>query len=277
MSWKCAFEGPHWIVCLHCQCHLRAMIGLHIWVNMFFTRLTAFYRALQRMWISPVGYDLIINISSVIDTAHIVYGAGSSKRSSVFLSICLFHWSTAACSGFAAQCSASRRLTRRAGTHPQCCRSRALSSRCGQRHVDSWHIRLNTDLLKNNTTRFFLRHSVGSVRWQFFLLCVPYHLTSVFWCLFLPSVLWRCWLGGRKGIRLVKKLSGGVLAWLSVWNEVQTCIWPIWCHYHSLSLASVKSKLVLPLWYWLTRVVPDKGPLNGWVCVVFVVLFIEFF
>jgi len=23
-----------------------------------------------------------------------------------------------------------------------------------------------------------------------------------------------------------KKLSGGVLAWLSVWSEVQTCIWP---------------------------------------------------
>jgi len=36
----------------------------------------------------------------------------------------------------------------------------------------------------------------------------------------LPSVLWRCWLGGRKGIRPVKKLSGGVLAWLSVWSEV---------------------------------------------------------
>jgi len=30
-----------------------------------------------------------------------------------------------------------------------------------------------------------------------------------------PSVLWRCWLGGRKGIRPVKNLSGGVLAWLS--------------------------------------------------------------
>jgi len=25
-------------------------------------------------------------------------------------------------------------------------------------------------------------------------------------------------LGGRKGIRPVKKLSGGVLAWLSVWS-----------------------------------------------------------
>ena len=71
-----------------------------------------------------------------------------------------------------------------------------------------------------------------------------------------PSVLWRCWLGGRKGIRPVKKLNGGVLAWLSVWTEVQTCIIrPSWCHYHSLSLASVKSRLVLPFWYWLTRVV----------------------
>ena len=34
-----------------------------------------------------------------------------------------------------------------------------------------------------------------------------------------PSVLRRCWLGGRKGIRPVKKLSGGVLAWLSVWRR----------------------------------------------------------
>ena len=64
-----------------------------------------------------------------------------------------------------------------------------------------------------------------------------------------------------------KKLSGGVLAWLSVWSEVQTCIWPSWCHCHSLSLASVKSRLVLPFWYWLTRVVLDNGLLNGCVCV----------
>ena len=28
-----------------------------------------------------------------------------------------------------------------------------------------------------------------------------------------------------------------------------------------------KSRLVLPFWYHLTRVVPEKGPLNGWVCV----------
>ena len=82
-------------------------------------------------------------------------------------------------------------------------------------------------------------------------------------CFEMPSVLWRCWLGGRKGTRHVKNLSGGVLAWLSVWSEVQTCIWPSWCHCHSLSLASVKSSLVLPFWYRLTWVVPDRGPLNG--------------
>jgi len=82
-----------------------------------------------------------------------------------------------------------------------------------------------------------------------------------------PSVLWHCWLGGRKGIWSVKKLSGGVLPSLSVWSDMQTCIWPSWCHCHSLSLASVKSRLVLPFWYRFTWVVPEKGPLNVCVCV----------
>ena len=92
--------------------------------------------------------------------------------------------------------------------------------------------------------------------WEKFGLCC---------CWSRPSVLWSCWLGGRKGIWPVK-LSCGVLAWLSVWSEVQTCIWPSWCHCHSLSLASAKPRLVLPFWYRLTRVVPDKGLLNGCVC-----------
>ena len=52
------------------------------------------------------------------------------------------------------------------------------------------------------------------------------------------------------------KLSGGVLAWLSVWSKVQTCIWSSRFHCHSLSLASVKSRLVLPFWCRLTWVVP---------------------
>ena len=66
-------------------------------------------------------------------------------------------------------------------------------------------------------------------------------------------------VGRQEGHPACKKQSGEVLAWLSVWSEVQTCIWPSWCHCHSLSRASVKSRLVLPFWYRLTWVVPEKG------------------
>jgi len=72
-------------------------------------------------------------------------------------------------------------------------------------------------------------------------------------------------VGRQEGHPACKKTE--VLAWLSVWSEVQTCIWPCWCHCHSLSLASVKSRLVLPFWYRPTRIVLEKGPLNGCVCV----------
>jgi len=74
-------------------------------------------------------------------------------------------------------------------------------------------------------------------------------------------------VGWQEGHPACKKLSG-VLAWLSDWSEVQTCIWPSGCQCHSLSLASVKSsRSVFPFWYRLTRVVPDKGTLNRCVCV----------
>jgi len=33
-------------------------------------------------------------------------------------------------------------------------------------------------------------------------------------------------VGQQEGHPTCKKLSGGVLAWLSAWSEVQTCIWP---------------------------------------------------
>ena len=69
------------------------------------------------------------------------------------------------------------------------------------------------------------------------------HIIQTFY--YLPSVLWRCWLGDRKGIRPVKKLGGGVLPWLSVWDEVQICISPNRCHCQSLSLAPVN-----PDWFY---------------------------
>jgi len=33
-------------------------------------------------------------------------------------------------------------------------------------------------------------------------------------------------VGRQEGHPACKKLSGGVLAWLFVWSDVQTCIWP---------------------------------------------------
>ena len=72
-------------------------------------------------------------------------------------------------------------------------------------------------------------------------------------------------LVGRQEGRPACKKTEWWGAGMVVWSEVQTCIWPSWCHCHSLSLASVKSRLVLPFCYRLTRVVPLKGPLN--VCV----------
>ena len=50
----------------------------------------------------------------------------------------------------------------------------------------------------------------------------------------MPSALWRCWAVG---------------CWRGyVWSEVQSCMQPSWCHCHSLSLASVKSRLILPFY-----------------------------
>ena len=107
--------------------------------------------------------------------------------------------------------------------------------------------------------------------WHMYVVCQPLILCYFIFILFVQAFSALMQLVGRQEEHpTCKKLSGGVLVWLSVWSEVQTCIWPSWCHCHSLSLASVKSRLVLPFWCRLTPVVPDKGPLNGCVCVFLV-------
>ena len=66
----------------------------------------------------------------------------------------------------------------------------------------------------------------------------------------------------QEGHLTCKKLSGGVLAWLSVWSELQACICPSWCHCHSLSLASD--------WFYLSGAGYPGGPGKRavkWVCV----------
>jgi len=52
-------------------------------------------------------------------------------------------------------------------------------------------------------------------------------------------------VGWQEGHPACKKLSGGVLTWLSVWSVVQICILPSWCHCHSLFLAPVN-----PDWFY---------------------------
>ena len=74
-------------------------------------------------------------------------------------------------------------------------------------------------------------------------------------------------VGRQEGHPASTKLSGGVLVWLCACIEVQSCIWPSWCHCLSLSLASIKSIVVLLFWYRLTRIVADKSLLNMCVCV----------
>jgi len=53
---------------------------------------------------------------------------------------------------------------------------------------------------------------------------------------------------------------------LSVWSEMQICIWPSWCHCHSLSVAPVNpycfTRMVLLFWFWLTQVFLEKRQLN---------------
>ena len=53
-----------------------------------------------------------------------------------------------------------------------------------------------------------------------------------------------CWCGCLSGARC---------------REYADLHMPNWCHWHSLCLASVKSRSVLPFWCQLTWVVPEKG------------------
>jgi len=64
-------------------------------------------------------------------------------------------------------------------------------------------------------------------------------------------------VGRQEGHPACKKLNGGVLAWLPVWSEVQTTGPADATATYCLLL---RSRLVLPFRYRLTRVVLDTGP-----------------
>ena len=76
-----------------------------------------------------------------------------------------------------------------------------------------------------------------------------------------------CLLGGNKGIRPVKTKWWGAgmvicLEWGADLHTAQLMPLPLTASCFS------KIQMVLPFWYRLTRVVLDKGPLNGYVYVL---------
>jgi len=76
-------------------------------------------------------------------------------------------------------------------------------------------------------------------------------------------------VGQQEGHPACKKLSSGVLVWLSVWSEVQTCIWPS-SQLMPLPLTVLSfSKIQIGFTFLVPAHLgsPGKGPLNGCVCV----------
>ena len=82
-----------------------------------------------------------------------------------------------------------------------------------------------------------------------------------------PSVLWRCWLSGRKGIRPVKNWVVGCWRGCLSGARCRLAYGPADAIATHCLLLHKNPDWFLPFWYRLTRVVPEKGPLNGCVCI----------
>jgi len=76
------------------------------------------------------------------------------------------------------------------------------------------------------------------------------------------EVLWRYWLAGRKGTWPVKNWVMGADMVICLGRGADVHIAQLMLLPLTISCSS-KSRLVLHFWYQLTRVVSDKGPLNG--------------
>ena len=98
------------------------------------------------------------------------------------------------------------------------------------------------------------KNLAAAILWYFLVFLLPYCLDAVGWA-----------EGGHPVCKKTEWWGAGMVTCLKRGADLHM---PSWCYCQSLSLASVKSRLVLPFGYWLTWVVPDKGPLNVSVCVL---------
>jgi len=60
-------------------------------------------------------------------------------------------------------------------------------------------------------------------------------------------------VGRQEGHPVCTNLGGEVLAWLSVWSKVQTCIWPSWCHCRSLCVCCGSHRVINQLQMCVSR------------------------
>ena len=88
---------------------------------------------------------------------------------------------------------------------------------CGKMNSPDLAVSIHTALQSSNSNYQPASHAPSAKMWHI--------ATDVVWFVYAFSALMLL-VGRQEGHPACKKLSGGVLAWLSVWSEVQTCICP---------------------------------------------------
>ena len=113
-----------------------------------------------------------------------------------------------------------------------------------------------------------------------FIVCmaVVWFWSDIF-SLFVPPVLWHYWLDW---LSIMKSIRPVKIQWWGIGVVIcrergADCLQLDPLPDTSLSLAPVKSRLVLPFWYRLTQVVLEKRPLNGCSSVVVVYVYAIYF
>ena len=81
----------------------------------------------------------------------------------------------------------------------------------------TWDLIVSINLVRISTYQFIVLYVVSKQEQINYI-----HLTGLSSYAFSALTLL---VGRQEGHPACKKQSGGVLAWLSVWSEVQTCIW----------------------------------------------------
>ena len=84
---------------------------------------------------------------------------------------------------------------------------------------DSHHLQADCQAPGSAPEPFARQSSMGYLYFFMMMMLIDAYLLIAFSALTLL-------VGRQEGHPACKKLSGGVLGWLSVWSQVQTCIWP---------------------------------------------------